>query len=175
MEACHDGDAPCRRFSIPMRSRRARGRSSRRLTGPGRARGGCAAVRLTPIARPRSASRSASGRSWSTALPAAPTKRLFRPWRGFALVTHGVWVQPQIVRPAVAAIATPQLPAKRSRSRSRSVEPSFRRAAYSDHRSSRTTSPVVDYDYSDSRSGRDHPIYSCRSRGNAGALSSRRS
>lgn len=52
---------------------------------------------------------------------------------GFALVTHGVWVQPQAIQPADAAITTPQLPAKRSKPRSRSVEPSFRRAAYLPH------------------------------------------
>ncbi len=52
---------------------------------------------------------------------------------GFALVTHGVWVQPQTAQPAVAAITTPQLSAKRNKSRSRSVEPSFRRAAYLPH------------------------------------------
>jgi len=52
---------------------------------------------------------------------------------GFALVTHGVWVQPQEVQPALAAIATPRLPAKRNKPRSRSVEPSFRRAAYLPH------------------------------------------
>lgn len=52
---------------------------------------------------------------------------------GFALVTHGVWVQPQAVQPAGAAIAAPQLPAKRNKVRSRSLEPSFRRAAYLPH------------------------------------------
>lgn len=52
---------------------------------------------------------------------------------GFALVTHGVWMQPQAVQPAVTAIASPQLPAKRNKARSRSVEPSFRRATYLPH------------------------------------------
>lgn len=52
---------------------------------------------------------------------------------GFALVNHGVWAQPQAVQPTVATTATPQLPAKRSKSRSRSVEQSFRRAAYLPH------------------------------------------
>lgn len=52
---------------------------------------------------------------------------------GFALVTHGVWVQPQAAQPTVAAITTPQMPAKRNKPMSRSVEPSFRRAAYLPH------------------------------------------
>ena len=52
---------------------------------------------------------------------------------GFALVTHGVWPLPQATQPPVPAIARPQLPAKRSKSRSRTVEPSFRRAAYLPH------------------------------------------
>lgn len=52
---------------------------------------------------------------------------------GFALVTHGVWVQPQAVQPTLAAIATSPLPAKPSKPRSRSVEQSFRRAAYLPH------------------------------------------
>lgn len=52
---------------------------------------------------------------------------------GFALVTHGVWVRPQAVQPADATIAMAQLPAKRNKPRSRSVEPSFRRAIYLPH------------------------------------------
>lgn len=52
---------------------------------------------------------------------------------GFALITHGVWVQPQAAQPTVTAIARPQLPAKRSKFRSRTLEPSFRRAAYLPH------------------------------------------
>ena len=52
---------------------------------------------------------------------------------GFALVTHGIWVQPQAIQPADAAIVTSQLPAKRNKPRPRSVEPSFRRAAYLPH------------------------------------------
>lgn len=52
---------------------------------------------------------------------------------GFALVTHGVWVRPQAVQPSATTIATPQLPTKGSKSRPRSVEPSFRRAAYLPH------------------------------------------
>lgn len=52
---------------------------------------------------------------------------------GFALVTHGVWLQPRAAQPADATIAKPQLHTRPSKPRPRSVEPSFRRAAYLPH------------------------------------------
>lgn len=52
---------------------------------------------------------------------------------GFALVTHGIWAKPQAAQPDLAVMTTPQMPAKRNKSRPRSVEPSFRRAAFLPH------------------------------------------